>query len=154
VDHYYFSVKGARQGQFKGIQNFRGSNDWMVGSRFTMQVRVPTDAATGRSTGRRRYQPLTISKQWSAASPQFLQALTTGETLTVVILEFIRKSSTGDESLWQRIKLTSAAIIDMNRSADFAALDQMRELEEITLAWQKITVEDVIGGTSFTDNWI
>ncbi len=154
MDHYYFSVKGARQGQFKGIQNFRGSNDWMVGSRFTMQVRVPTDAATGRSTGRRRYQPLTISKQWSAASPQFLQALTTGETLTVVILEFIRKSSTGDESLWQRIKLTSAAIIDMNRSADFAALDQMRELEEITLAWQKITVEDVIGGTSFTDNWI
>jgi type VI secretion system secreted protein Hcp len=154
VDHYYFSVKGARQGQFKGIQNFRGSNDWMVGSRFTMQVRVPTDAATGRSTGRRRYQPLTISKQWSAASPQFLQALTTGETLTVVILEFIRKSSTGDESLWQRIRLTSAAIIDMNRSADFAALDQMRELEEITLAWQKITVEDVIGGTSFTDNWI
>ena len=154
MDHYYVSVKGARQGQFKGIQNFRGSNDWMVGSRFTMQVRVPTDAATGRSTGRRRYQPLTISKQWSAASPQFLQALTTGETLTVVILEFIRKSSTGDESLWQRIKLTSAAIIDMNRSADFAALDQMRELEEITLAWQKITVEDVIGGTSFTDNWI
>jgi type VI secretion system secreted protein Hcp len=154
VDHYYFSVKGARQGQFKGIQNFRGTNDWMVGSRFTMRVNAPTDAATGRSTGRRRYQPLTISKQWSAASPQFLQALTTAETLSVVVLEFMHKISAGEESLWQRITLTNATITEVNRIADFAALDQLRDLEEITLAWQKITVEDVIGSTSFTDNWI
>ena len=72
----------------------------------------------------------------------------------MVVLEFIQKSSAGEESLWQRITLTNAAITEVNRTADFAALDQLRDLEEITLVWQKITVADVIGTTSFTDNWI
>jgi type VI secretion system secreted protein Hcp len=153
VGQYYLSVKGARQGQFKGIRNLRGSNDWMIASRFTMQVNVPTDAATGRPTGRRRYKPLAISKQWSPASPQFLRALNTAETLSMVVLEFVNTSPTGEESLWQRIELANATVIDVNRYTDFTSLDQAFALEVITLVWQKITVEDVTGSASFPDNW-
>ena len=32
MSQFYLSIKGARQGQFKGTPNLRNSNDWMAGS--------------------------------------------------------------------------------------------------------------------------
>ena len=108
MSQFYLSIKGVRQGQFKGTPNLRNSNDWMTGTRFSMQVDVPYDSGTGHPTGRRRYVPLIISKEWGAASLQILQALATSETLNPVILEFIHTGAEGDESVWQRITLTNA----------------------------------------------
>jgi|SRR6516162_2659531 hypothetical protein len=68
MSQFYLSIKGVRQGQFKGTPNLRNSNDWMTGTRFSMQVDVPYDSSTGHPTGRRRYVPLIISKEWGADS--------------------------------------------------------------------------------------
>jgi len=43
MSQFYLSIKGVRQGQFKGTPNLRNSNDWMTGTRFSMQVDVPYD---------------------------------------------------------------------------------------------------------------
>jgi len=150
MSQFYLSIKGVRQGQFKGTPNLRNSNDWMTGTRFSMQVDVPYDSSTGHPTGRRRYVPLIISKEWGAASLQILQALATSETLNPVILEFIHTGAEGDESVWQRITLTNASILDVRRYADFGAREIEQgphEMEDISFVFQKIAVDDLIGST-------
>ncbi len=156
MEHYYLSIKGSQQGQFKGTPNVRGSNDWMVGVNVSMQATIPHDPATGLATGKRRHLPLTIIKPWDAASPQILQAFVTREVLTPVILEFMYKNANGEEAVWQRITLTNAAVLDIRRYADFSAAQTgstINELEEISLAWQKISVDDLLGKTQFVDSW-
>jgi type VI secretion system Hcp family effector len=156
MSQFYLSIKGTRQGQFKGTPNLRNSNDWMAGTRFSMQVDVPYDSGTGHPTGRRRYIPLTISKEWGAASLQILQAVANSETLNPVILEFIHTGAEGDESVWQRITLTNALIVDIRRYADFSAREieqSPHEMEDISFVFQKIAVDDLIGSTHFLDDW-
>jgi type VI secretion system secreted protein Hcp len=156
MEHYSFSIKGARQGQFKGeLRNLKGRDDWMAGFRFSMQLSVPRDATTGQASGRRRHQPVSISKEWGLASPQILQALATAEVLNPVVLEFSRANPSGEELVFRRITLTNAVISDVRRYLDFTAPpagSTSRELEDILFTYQKITVEDAIGNTSFTDD--
>ena len=157
MEHYSFSIKGVRQGQFKGeLRNLKGREDWMAGVRFSMQVSVSRDPATGQASGKHRHQPLSIVKEWGQASPQILQALATAELLNPVVLEFTRTGLSGEEAVFQRVTLTNALVADVRRYLDFTAAPAdsvFRELEEILFTYQKITVEDVIGNTTFADDW-
>ena len=45
-----------------------------------MQLTVPVDAGTGLVTGKLQTKPVKFIKKWGGATPQFLQAHTTGET--------------------------------------------------------------------------
>ena len=154
MTHYFVSIKGAKQGQFKGDQpDLTGREDWIAGIRFTMELSLPVDEATGHPSGKRRFKPVHITKRWGAASPQILQALATDEVLNPVVLEFTRTSPEGKEVVYQRITLTNAIVIDVQRSLDFNGPDLM-EVEEIEITFQKIRFEDVASGTVYADDWI
>jgi type VI secretion system secreted protein Hcp len=79
----YMSVKGARQGQFKGeaLQQQR-KDKWIPVLALNMSLKSPHDAATGQPSGKRQYEPVAIVKEWGAASPQGLTACATNENLT------------------------------------------------------------------------
>lgn len=96
--HFFVSIKGSKQGQFKGELHEAGHTAEIGGLRLSMKLDVPQDAATGRASGRRQYQPLIITKEWGAASPQILQAAATNEVLTTVSLRFVHTTTTG----WRR----------------------------------------------------
>jgi type VI secretion system Hcp family effector len=64
------------------------------------------------------WKPIQISKQWGAASPQILQALATNEVLNPVIVEFTRTTPDGKEQVYQRVTLTNALVVDVERSLD------------------------------------
>src|SRR5579871_6747428 len=83
--NFTFSVDAAHQGKFKGDQ---GNTGLISGTAFVLQVESPRDPATGMATGKRRWQPIVITKEWSASSPQFLTALATNEELKTVTIEF------------------------------------------------------------------
>jgi type VI secretion system secreted protein Hcp len=107
----HISIKGNKQGQFKGesIQDKR-KDKWIPVLSFQMGVQSPRDAATGQASGKRQHQPLTITKEWGAASPQLFRALTSNETLQSVEIQFTRTSETGAEQVYETIKLTNAVI--------------------------------------------
>ena len=65
-------------------------------------------------------------------------------------------TATGVEETSQSITLTNATISKVRRYVDFTAPSGSAgqlELEDVSFLFQRITVEDVPGRTSFTDNW-
>src|ERR1700730_4756756 len=82
----YVSIKGSRQGVFKG-QNSKGgreSEGWFEIASFSMGVKTPVDNKSSAS-GKRQHNPVVIRKQADAASPKLLESLNTRDTLEVVI---------------------------------------------------------------------
>jgi len=149
MSEYFISIKGLKQGQFKGDQPDRiGRADWMIGTAFTQELSEPRDEHTGLPTGKRQWKPIQITKQWGAASPQILQALATNETLT-------RTTPDGKEQVYQTITLTNATIVSVSRTlgADESQQSHRNEFEIVELTFQKITMQDTAGGTMFTDDW-
>jgi type VI secretion system secreted protein Hcp len=152
----YLTVRGKTQGTFKGEGTKRGNGRIRLVS-FEMDVASPRDAASGQASGKRQYQPLVIRKEIDAASPQFLQAVATNEVLVSVEIEFLAGDSDGEEAVVYTVELTNAAAVTFGQSVDTAEtggpLVDTRLLERISFTFQRITVSNVAGETSFSDDW-
>jgi type VI secretion system secreted protein Hcp len=155
----YCQVKGAKQGQFKGegVQK-SGSGAGMIPLvRFSSGATAVRDAASGAATGKRQWQPIRITKQWGAASPQLLQALTTNEQLVSVVFDFFRSDPAGKEQLHYRITLQNAVVSSIGSSLDLTgpagAPYAGHELEDVEFTFQSIMVEDLADKTTATDTW-
>src|SRR5262249_1750627 len=80
---FYVSIQGAKQGKFKG-EGAHAHKNVIPAHSFSYEVISPRDVATGQATGKRQHSPVTISKEWGAASPQLFQAAVTNEPLQSV----------------------------------------------------------------------
>jgi type VI secretion system secreted protein Hcp len=159
----YISVKGNKQGQFKGegIQDKR-KDKWMPALSFTMGLKSPRDIATGHPSGKRQFDQVTIVKEWGAASPQGLTSCATNEVLSEVVIEFTRTNPNGESFVYQTVKLTDATIAQIVRftgdaegastSRQPAGADTMA-LERWSFTFRKIEVDDKDGKTMFLDDW-
>jgi type VI secretion system secreted protein Hcp len=105
----YVSIRGTKQGQFKGESEGKGQ-DWTEIVSIQMGSEVPVDPKSGRPKGPRQHQPLTITKQVGAASPQLLQAHWMDEVLQSVDIQFTKGNGSGQEVVYQTIHLTNAQI--------------------------------------------
>ena len=158
----HISIKGTKQGQFKGegIQDKR-KDKWAPVLGFSMGLQSPRDVATGQASGKRQWAPVEIVKEWGAASPQALQACSSNEVLPEVNIEFITTDPNGTEIVYQTIKLTDATISKISRFTGGEGTETSRhtseqgthELERWSFTFRKIEVEDTRGKTSFMDDW-
>lgn len=139
---FYVSIKGRKQGQFAGESVREAHKDRLVGLGFTYELTAPRDAATGQASGKRQHAPVTLVKEWGAASPQLQQAAATNEVLDVV-LEFMRTGPDGAESVFERIHLTNATISSLKRMAGDTVTyaNSPTTLEEITFGYEKLDFE-------------
>ena len=154
----YVKIKGAKQGQFKGEGVRTGPGAGMIPIvRFASGATAPRDASSGVATGKRQWQPIRITKEWGAASPQLLQALTANEQLPSVVFEFFRADKAGKEQLHYRITLQNAFVSSISSSLDLTSAAGTpyagHELEDVELTFQSIMVEDVADKTTATDDW-
>jgi type VI secretion system secreted protein Hcp len=159
----HIAIKGKKQGQFKGegIQDKR-KDKWMPVLSFDMGIKSPRDIATGQASGKRQWSPVKIVKEWGAASPQGLQACSTNEVLLEVNVEFTKTNPNGEEYIYQTLKLTNGTISQVRRftggddsessSRHTSSTDTM-ELEEWSMTFQSVEVDDNDGKTSFMDDW-
>ncbi len=113
---------------------------------FSQEIVSPRDAASGQATGRRQYKPITITKQWDAASPQLMQACATNETLPAVQFLYRGPGSTVDT---MRVKLIDASCTDFASKTD----DSTFELETVSFTFRRIEVEHLQSKTMFLDDW-
>jgi type VI secretion system secreted protein Hcp len=152
----YAKIKGAKQGQFKGegVQKPGPETGMIPMLRFTSAATSARDTATGR----RQWQPIRITKQWGAASPQLVQALSTNEQLPSVVFEFYRTDQAGKEQLHYRVTLQNAYVSSIRSSVDLTAPAGEpyggHELEDVEFTFQSIKVEDLAGKTTATDQWL
>jgi type VI secretion system Hcp family effector len=130
---FFLKVTGVVQGKFKG-ENAAGQIP-LIGYNF--QVNTPTDASTGQPTGRRRYEPITVTKNLDLASPQLLQALVNNETLSTVTIQAYNTTKDGKISAAYSITLGNAVVVGLNQSPDSRDV----QTEQISFTFQTITVK-------------
>ena len=161
----FFSVKGTKQGQFKGEAKEAGRADrWIAVRYFAMELESPRDAASGLPTGKRQWKPIKVVKEWGAASPQGLTACATNELLSEVVFEFMRTDASGVEYVYQTLTLTEATIADVVRftggpealmpGGKRASFEESEELEAWSFTFRKIQLADKDGATAFADDWM
>jgi type VI secretion system secreted protein Hcp len=157
--HSFIAVKGAKQGQFESEATQSSRKDkWMPVVSFTMGVRSPHDPATGQASGKRQVEPVTIVKEWGAASPQGLTASATNERLTEVQIEFTKNKPSGEEYVHQTVKLTDALIAQVARFAGNpdttwgTSPATPLELERWSFTFRKIEIHDADGNTTYADD--
>jgi type VI secretion system secreted protein Hcp len=154
-------ITAEKQGKFQG----EGTGDRKSSIpilAFTMELNAPTDPATGRASGKRQYQPITIIKTWGAASPQALTAVSTNETLTTVSFQFFNTDVAGREVAFQNVNLTNAHLRNVRRYIGDPKTAQglapsasgATGLEQWSFVFEKIDVEDIAGKTAFIDSWV
>jgi type VI secretion system secreted protein Hcp len=155
----YCTITGAKQGPFKGESPLTQHAQSIPCLGFETQVTVPFDQPTGLPSGKRTHQPIKVTKELGAASPQIQQACATNEVLTDVVFTFFHQTAAGEDEVVYTVKLTNARITGINQ---FTAPPHVArpgehfdtlELEEWRLTFQKIEWEWKDPKTSFADDW-
>ena len=148
VVHVEMKVVGNKTGTFKGDSIQKGHEDQILVSGYLFQLDSPRDPASGQATGRRIYQPIRVTHSLDAASPQFLNAAATNETLKSVVINFYETSHAGTLTNFYRVTLTNAEISSVKH---YTSGDTV--LEDDSFVFQKIEEQHLTGGTSFNDDW-
>jgi type VI secretion system secreted protein Hcp len=159
----FVSIKGNKQGQFKGESTAVNRKDWIPVVAFTMGLTSPRDLATGQASGKRQFEPVTVVKEWGASSPQGLTACSNNEALTTVVFEFVKTDAAGKEVVGQKVTLTRAAVSRVLRSTadpgqalgstSIPSGTNTKGFESWSFTFQKIVVEDEDGKTTYSDEW-
>lgn len=144
---FFIKLNGVKQGLLKGESLAAKRTGWTEGLAFGYDVSSPTDPATGQATGRAQYGLVSFVKAWGAASPQLFQAATTNEILKEVIFEFTTTTLEGTDQVFYRVTLSNARV---TRFRQFRTLLDPDELDSVSLAYQTIQVESVLGNTTAT----
>jgi type VI secretion system secreted protein Hcp len=155
----YMTVEGVAQGRFRGESPREATRDTIPLLDYHYEVQAPRDVATGQATGRRMHKPLVITKEWGAATPQFMQALANNENLRKVVILFVRTNANGEEEVFQTIKLTDASVASIKHLTAGGPDDprgwvrDSREVEEIAFTFRRIEISNSIGKTMAMDDW-
>ena len=150
----YMSTEGAQQGKFKGEVLRAGQPNRAELTNFTFDVSAPFDLATGATTGKNSYPPITIVKEFGSASLQFQQAFTNNENIKTIIIEFYATNRNGAESIVNTITLTNCKIVSIKQNVNKARSSTTSKdglAEEIKFIYQKIEMKDATGFTTSVD---
>jgi type VI secretion system secreted protein Hcp len=154
---FFATVTGAKQGAFKGESTQKGREGKTPGVALTYGVASPRDVTSGQASGKRQQHPVVFTKEWGASSPQFYTAAYTNEILSSVLLEFYSTSPTGVQVVDHTIKLTNATIIEIEQSVmvpqSGGPVIDSRDLQVISMIFQKIEITSTTGGTTASDTW-
>lgn len=154
----FMTIDGHSQGQITtGGSLMRGRENSVGVIKFEHEVSLPTDAASGRATGRRFHRPVIITKEIDRTSPLLSQAMCNAESLTVR-LKFWRPmpDGTGRQEHFYTITLTNAHITSIRSELPFVndpSTAQYPCLEVVSFAFEEIESVYENGGISHIDRW-
>lgn len=145
----YMTIKGTKQGQLKGETTGAGAGKISV-SDFSYKASAPMDKNTGMASGKRMHSTITITKSVDQATPQLLQAMSTGEVLSSVDMEFVHPGAKGPE-VYKTLHLTDAVITSIQASGAGAG-----KTEAITFTAESENVQVMAknGGKTAMDDWL
>lgn len=158
---FYVTIEGKQQGKFKGESKREVHKEKIAGLAFLYEIKSPRDSASGQASGKRQHGPITITKEWGAATPQLFQALVENEVLRTVLIEFISTNEQGAEEIYHTVKLSNATVSDIRQYTDNQSLlssgragADHHELEDISFTFGRIEITNVPGKTIADDDWM
>lgn len=160
AQQFFMKVTGAEQGDFPGDETKERHADKMSCIGWEHMIESPRDPRTGQASGSRNHFPVTITKEWDAASPLLFNALVKNEVLSV---EFVFERTEGSEpTTYYTVKLIDALVCQIKSSTGGeessssthtqAAFDTM-ELEKVSFTYKRIEVEATLAGKMGIDDW-
>ena len=105
-------------------------------------------ASGGRAAMRRVSDPVVIVRNEDEASPFFVKAAASGETLTSVVFEFKRTVGTTTE-VYQTVTLTNATISSVREINGNGG----RQMQEVSFTFQKIEYSNKDGAAAAPTSW-
>ncbi len=123
---------------------------------FNHEVIIPRDPQSGQPTGQRVHKPVVITKVFDKASPLLLAALTSGERLTKVEIQWYRTSAAGTQEHYYTTVLEDAIIVDIKdymHNCQDPGNAHFTHLEDVHFTYRKITWTHEVSGTSGSDDW-
>jgi type VI secretion system secreted protein Hcp len=145
----YLTIEGTKQGKFKGEAAGAGAGKISI-SDFSYMASAPADKNEGMASGKRMHSAITIRKTIDQASPQLMQAMSTGEVLTSVDIEFVHPGAKGPE-VYKTLHLTDAVVTSIQPSGAGA---EKTEAITFTIENQNVQAMSKNGGKTAMDDWL
>ena len=161
----YMSVTGEKQGLITagaftadsvGNTYQEGHEDEVMVQAFSHEVFIPRDTQSGQPTGMRVHKPVRITKVFDKASPLLWAALTSGERLSEVVIQWYRTSASGTQEHYYTTTFEDAIIVEINGSMHNCQDPEnahFTHLEDVHFTYRKITWTHEVSGTSGSDDW-
>ena len=147
----FCKIEGQKQGVIRSENPAKGLKDFIPILSIAGGVRTPFDPASGHASGKRQHQPLVLVKNLDKASPKLFLAAVTQENLKRVICDFRRDVENGTTQPYFRIELSDARIVESDINGNGLVNQGVRETVQMT--FERISLEDLIGGTVAEDDW-
>ncbi|AOZ13586.1 MULTISPECIES: Hcp family type VI secretion system effector [Pseudomonas] len=161
----YMSVTGEKQGLITneaftadsvGNSYQEGHENQVMVQAFSHQVIIPRDPQSGQPTGQRVHKPVCVTKVFDKASPLLWAALTSGERMSEVVIQWYRTSANGTQEHYYTTKLEDAIIVEINgymHNCQDPENAHFTHLEDVHFTYRKITWTHEVCGTSGSDDW-
>jgi type VI secretion system Hcp family effector len=119
-NRFYLKIESAKQGAFKPTKQRASGDGFMECKSFEFESSAPVDAGNAQAHGVTKHEPLKVTIDGTVASAQILQDSWTKQSLSSVLLELTRPSSTGKEQVYMKISLKNAMIsgVTMNSNTE------------------------------------
>jgi type VI secretion system secreted protein Hcp len=151
----YMNISAENQGTIEGECDLEGRESSIVVLAATHSVKLPTDSR-GLPNGRRVHLPITVLKSLDRTSPMLYQALSDGELLTKVVIDWYRMDGAGMEELYYRQTLNNAQITAIDFIVDNApdvGNSSIGHMEKVSFIYDSITWSHEIDGIEYEDNF-
>ena len=151
----YMNITAENQGAIEGECDLDGREGSVVILSVSHSVKLPTDSR-GLPNGRRIHLPLTILKALDRTSLMLYQALSDGELLSSVVIDWYRMDGAGMEELYYRQTLKNAQItaIDFIVEEDSdSGNTRIGHMEKVSLIYDSITWSHEVDGIEYEDNF-
>lgn len=175
---FYLRITGEKQGVFQA-EGSSAMGGAIVGSQFSYTISAPKEVATGKATGReassgqatgqavvapkdhsagaltgkRQHGSIIFVKEWGAASPQLAKAMSTGEILTSVDIQFVHPGAKGAPEVYKTIHMTNVMVSSIRTITGNGGAGSTQEIT-LTADAQDIVPMTKDGKKSAMDDWM
>ncbi len=164
---YEFNAKCKfdKQGASAGTSPRDKHKDEFPCIRFQYEVLAAFDVSTNKAKGKRQHKNIILTKEWDATSVQFWSACTSNEKISTFTITFQQKDKTGKDEDYYRITLTDSHIVKVRQytgtnedeatgsNAKSPGIYDTMELEDISIAFNKIQMEHILASKTAVDDW-
>jgi type VI secretion system secreted protein Hcp len=140
----------------KGCVDVKDREGSIEVSGFTHNLRLPTDAFTGKVTGTRKHAPLVFQKEIDSSSPYLMKAVATGQTLKSAVFKWYKINDAGQEVEYYNMTLENVKVVSVSplmHDTKDPAKEKHNHLEVVELRYDKITWKYCDGNLQFADSW-
>jgi type VI secretion system secreted protein Hcp len=152
----YMWLKDDGGSPIKGSVSVQGREGSIEIIGFGHGLTLPVDGNAGRITGTRIHAPMSIEKEFDAASPYLYKAVAKGQTLRSAEIRFYRINDAGREENYFTMLLEGVKVAGVHpgfANTKIASMSPLNHVEAVSLMYDNITWHYLDGNIKFSDAW-